>query len=152
MSDDPIEPQNFRSGVTVIDIGDIRVARGMTRRPASSCRHPKMIYDPRERRIWCPDCEKDVDPFDAFCRVVEHFDAANLQLTKRKERIDAAEQHHLVSLAAKEIDKAWRHRSMVPACPCCGEGLLPEDFKRGVNLINREWATIRRQKRTERRS
>lgn len=66
MADEPIEDQNYLSGLTVIDIGDIRVSRGMTRRPVSSCGHRRMAYDPKERRIWCKDCEKDVDPFDAF--------------------------------------------------------------------------------------
>src|SRR5690606_34525923 len=69
----PIEPLDYISGVKVVDIGDIRVARGMSRRPASSCKHHHLHYDTAERRIWCRDCETDVEAFDSFKMLVERF-------------------------------------------------------------------------------
>lgn len=141
--DEPIEDQAFLSGVTVIDIGDIRVSRGMTRRPASSCKHRRMAYDPSERRIWCKDCETDVDPHDAFRLLVEQANAYFDELNKRAARISEAEQFSLRSVAAREMDKAWRHRSMVPACPHCNNGLFPEDFKNGVAMLGKDYAKAR---------
>lgn len=41
----PIEPQDYLYGTKVVQIEDLRVARGMTRRPVSSCRHRKLVYD-----------------------------------------------------------------------------------------------------------
>jgi hypothetical protein len=140
--DPPIEDPGFLSGVTVVDIGDIRVARGLTRRHSSSCPHRNLVYDDRERRIWCKDCEKDVEAFDAFKQIVSQHSAARGRLERREVKLKEAEAFQVRSLAAKEIDKAWRHRSMVPACPHCGHGLFPEDFKHGCPaMLGREYAT-----------
>lgn len=144
MSDEPIEDQAYLSGLTVVDIGDIRVSRGMTRRPYSSCNHRRMAYDPKERRVWCKDCEKDVDPFDAFKNLCENYHAAHEGLNRQRKEITEAAHFQCRSIAAKEIDKAWRHRKMVPACPHCSNGLFPEDFVKGVGMVGRDFALARR--------
>lgn len=139
--DPPIEEPGFIGGVTVVDIGDVRVARGLTRRHQASCPHRHLVYDNNERRIWCSDCEKNVEPFDAFENIVDRFSQATAKLNKRETALLEAEAFQVKSLAAKEIDKAWRHRDMVPACPHCGHGLFPEDFKHGVfSMVGREYA------------
>ncbi|WP_245006764.1 hypothetical protein ACK3BE_20030 [Pseudomonas mandelii] len=53
MSDAPIEPPDYLYGVNVVQIEDLRVAKGMSRRLASSCQHKKLVYDDKERRVWC---------------------------------------------------------------------------------------------------
>lgn len=145
--DDPrIEAQNFLGSVNVVDFGDIRVARGLSRRsPLLACAHRKMVYDERERRIWCDDCESTVEPFDAFRALVEQFDKASKRADKEIKEARAALEHSLIARAAKVVDKAWRSRRMAPCCPHCSRGLLPEDFanglKRSVSLM------LERQKR-----
>jgi hypothetical protein len=79
----PITPLDYLSGVKVVDIGDIRVARGMSRRPASSCEHKQLHYDKQERRIWCANCEQNVDPFDAFELIASHFYNETQKLNRR---------------------------------------------------------------------
>ncbi|HWJ71890.1 MAG TPA: hypothetical protein VNX29_01875 [Kaistia sp.] len=150
MADDPIEALQFTSGVTVVDIGDLRVARGLTRRPVSSCSHRNMTYDPKERRIWCRDCEKDVDSFDGFRILVEQYSGALNTLKAREGRLIEAEQFKARSLAAKVMDEAWRSRTMVPMCPSCSAGLFPEDFKNGIGMVSREFAAARRKKSGDR--
>lgn len=144
MSDEPIEEIGFLHGVTVVDIGDIRVSRGLTRRPHSSCRHRRMSYDPKERRIWCRDCEKDVDAFDAFMKLTEQYHSAYSHLKDEQTKLAEAQQFQCRSIAAKAIDKAWRSRKMVPACPHCSNGLFPEDFRSGVGMVGRDFALARR--------
>lgn len=147
-ADPPIEPLNYLGGVTVVDIGDLRVARGMSRRPASSCRHRQMHYDCRERRIWCADCEQNIEPFDAFEILVGYFSDAERKIAKRQDELTAAEQHQIRSRAARQLDLAWQRRRMVPACPCCGEGLFPEDFRDGIfSSLGREYAEAMRRRR-----
>ena len=151
MSDDkrdpPIVAREYVCGVNVVDFGDVRVARGFTRRHHSSCRHRQLIYDGNERRIWCKDCERDVEPFDAFKILVEQIGGVIDSLSRREEAVAAAEKHQLRTLAAKEIDKAWGKRSRVPACPCCGAGLFPEDFKRGATtMLGKDYAAAARKK------
>lgn len=146
----PIEPLDYLSGVKVVDIGDLRVARGMSRRPHSACKHHRLHYDKAERRVWCPDCETDVEPFDAFELLVENFHQASERLERREQEIRSAEEHSLISIAAKKIDKAWRSRTMVPACPHCKQGLFPEDFKNGIaTSLGREYAEARRRARQD---
>lgn len=139
--DPPIEPQEYLSGLKVVDIGDLRVARGLSRRPHSACKHSNLVFDTHERRIWCKDCEHDVESFDAFAGLVEQYSRAVDNLNRRSEAVVAAEKHALRSLAAKAVDEAWRSRNMVPACPHCGQGLFPEDFKHGVlRRLSRKYA------------
>ena len=81
--DPPIEEPGFIGGVKVVNIGDVRVARGLTRRSSSSCPHKNMVYDQNERRIWCQDCERDVEPFDAFRNTMEQYSKAYDHLMRR---------------------------------------------------------------------
>ncbi|WP_454691187.1 hypothetical protein [Achromobacter aloeverae] len=132
---EPIEPQDYRYGINVVDIGDLRVARGLSRRVPSTCRHLRLAYDTSERRIYCQDCETDVEGFDAFLQMVErhHY----LQAKSEKLHQDAA--HTIISRAGKRMDEAWRSRNMAPCCPHCSKAILPEDVVNGVSMTNKEW-------------
>lgn len=128
--DPPIREVEYLSGPSVIDIGDVRVARGLSRRPFSSCKHRALNYDPQERRIWCKDCEQDIDPFDAFVIVAEQCHGFLESLKRRARQIAEAEAFTARSRAVKALDKIWRSRNMAPCCPHCNRGLLPEDMVR----------------------
>src|SRR5699024_12202317 len=119
MSDAPIVPQDYASGVKVVDIGDIRVARGMTRRPISTCRHMNQVYCVKERRVWCKDCESDVEAFDAYKMLVNCVDAKIKNLHLREKAVNEAESKALRSRAAKVMDDEWRKVKTVPVCPDC---------------------------------
>lgn len=143
---EPIEPQDYLYGVNVVDIGDLRVARGKSRRVPSTCRHLRLAYDSNERRIFCQDCENDVEPFDAFMQLVErhHY----LEAKAEKMRQDAA--HTIISRAGKRMDEAWRSRNMAPCCPRCSMAILPEDVIDGLSMTNKEWEVRRRAARAQR--
>jgi len=148
MTDTPIEPLNYLSGVKIVDIGDIRVARGMTRRSVSSCHHRRLHYDQQERRVWCADCEQTIEAFDAFKLLVEQVGNAARKIEARAAELTEAETFQARTLAARQLDLAWRKRSRVPACPICGQGLFPEDFKDGIKAsLGREYAEAQRNKR-----
>ncbi len=145
-TDPPIDEPGYLHGVTVVDIGDYRVSRGMSRRTFSGCYHHRLTYDQNERRIWCRDCERDVEPFDAFLGLVEHFANAQYSLKREREELEEATKFQVRSLAAKVIDKAWRRKNSVPMCPHCSRGLYPEDFKNGVGMVGREFAEATRKR------
>ncbi len=142
----PIVELDYLSGVTVVDIGDIRVARGMSRRPVSMCPHTPLVYDNHERRIWCKDCESDVEPFDAFLQLVENFARAADQIKRDREDLKAAQDHSILRIAAKKMDEHFRSKRHVPACPNCGEGIFPEDVAK-MGMVGREWAAAKRKKK-----
>lgn len=146
MSGRPIEPQDFCSGMKVVDIGDLRVARGLTRRPLSACRHINMVYDNNERRVWCKDCESEVEPFDAFKAVCENIDGATKRLKRREQEVKEAERFAARSRAVKALDKVWRGHHQTPVCPHCREALLPEDFASGAMTTGRELARAARRR------
>lgn len=148
MTDDtPIDPQDYLYGTRVVDIGDARVKRGKARREFNSCPHLHTTYDPNERRVWCEDCEKTVDPFDAFLSIVENYDKAYKRLLAVRDQALAAKDANIVSRAAKNVDKVWRGKTMAPCCKSCGAGILPEDFADGVSSrIGREMERARRKK------
>ena len=130
MADEPIDEKDFNYGVKVVDIGDIRVSRGQSRRPKAICKHKKITYDLDERRVWCRDCENDVDSFDAFELLVSQQDIAIKQLKRLKDQALAAEAHNLRRIAAKNLEIEWNKRNSLPCCPHCKSGLMAEDFKK----------------------
>ena len=147
----PIEEKDFVAGVNVVDFGDIRVGRGLTRRPVTTCQHKRLSYDSKERRIWCRDCEQDVEAFDAFESLLNQVHDVEARLERREKEIDVAENHCLHLIAAKNIEKMWRSRHMVPTCPVCRHGILPEDFKNGhTGTVDRELAKRWRAKASKR--
>jgi hypothetical protein len=108
-----------------------------------------MVYDQNERRVWCKDCEKDVESFDAFKLIAENFTKQNAILAKRERKITEAENHNIRRLAVKTLDKAWSKKRAVPCCPHCNEGLLPDDFKNGVGLSSKSYALEQRRRKSK---
>lgn len=147
MSKPPIIPLNYIHGVKVVDIGDLRIARGKTRRERTSCKHLNLTYDDNERRVVCDDCETELDPFDAFKALVEHIDGATKRLQHREDQIKKAESFAIRSVAAKHVDKVWRSRTRVPLCPHCKQALMPDDFKHGCATTGAQIERTRRSKK-----
>ncbi|WKN20868.1 hypothetical protein [Azotobacter vinelandii] len=146
MSDAPIIPQDYTYGVRVVQIEDLRVARGLTRRPSSACRHKRLTYDVHERRIWCSDCETEVEAFDAFIGLVEVFDSGIKKLMRDRAALAEAEKFQVRSRAAKVMDEAWRSRTMAPLCPHCMEAILPEDVAGGVASASKQLVYAKRKR------
>lgn len=145
-NDPPIVEQPYLSGVKVVDIGDVRVARGMSRRAVSTCHHKKLVYDLKERRIWCKDCETDIEGFDAFEILVGQWHRAHNALEDRQREIDEAKQANITRIAAKQMEDWWRKKRMIPSCPHCHTGLLPEDAAR-MGGVSKELEIARRKRK-----
>lgn len=126
--DTPIKEMDFVSGVKVVNIGDIRVARGLSYRPYTSCPHVSLVYDDRERRVWCKDCQHNIESFDAFKILTQNAHAAYAEINRMWAEAKAAQEHTIHLIATKNIERAWRGKTMAIACPHCRGGLLPEDF------------------------
>jgi len=146
--DPPIVQQEWLGGVNVIDIGDIRVARGLSRRPYSACGHHQLVYDHNERRVWCKDCESNIEAFDAFEQLVSRFHDKASELKCREKAVEEAEAHSIIRIAAKRLDEIYRRKKMVPACPHCSGGLLPEDVEH-IGTVSRSWELARRKRKAE---
>jgi len=143
----PIDPVDFVHGPKVVDIGDVRVARGKTRVSRQTCAHRHLVYDQAERRVYCTDCEQDVDAFDAFLQLVYQQDSAWRKIRRAWSEVKEAQETTLISRAAKAMDRYWRARKTVPNCPHCNEALLPEDVTGNqLTSSSKELAHKRREK------
>lgn len=149
MAGPPIEPKDFLYGVKVVQIEDLRVAKGMTRRPLSSCKHKQLVYDDTERRIWCQDCEQEVEAFDAFTALVQVFSAGKSELARRKREMAEAESFQIRSRAAKVMDEVWRSTKMAPLCPHCMAAILPEDVAGGVAKTSKSLVAAARKRKAK---
>lgn len=136
----PIVPVQFTHGPNVVEIGDMRVARGMTRRPFSSCKHAKLTYDRTERRIRCDDCETEIEAFDAFISLVERWDFYQRKIDEYR----SVHDHTLLSRAAKAFDVQFRKHSTVPCCPHCNKAIFPEDVDAGLSCMSKSLAMRQR--------
>ena len=148
MADDtPITaPGDFKFGINVVDIGDIRVERGLSYRSPMRCLHHNVVYDEQERRIWCKDCEKGIDAFDFLKKLVEQYNGVRKSMLRREEELREAESFQARMRATKVMDHEWRKRSTVPVCPHCRQGIFPEDVADGIGSMSKEFAQRMREK------
>ena len=123
--DPPIDEQPYIQP-QVIDLGDVRVARGLSRRGHSLCNHRQLRYDSHERRVWCADCETTLESFDAFMVFVEHFQAMTSAARRRLDEANEAREAVIHRIAARKVEAIWRGK-MAVTCPHCHRGILPGD-------------------------
>lgn len=142
---DPAHPDATPRSKPVIDLGDMRVAYGHPRHPKNVCKHKSLIYCTDERRVWCSDCERSLDNFEAFMALVNSHCAMITDANQRLERARKAENIYIHRKAAKAIDLAWGNK-MAVGCPHCGRGLLAEDFVTGCRQSSREIELARRRR------
>lgn len=132
MSDDAIEPPKDGSD-NIIDLAGVRIQWGRTKtKYRERCEHKSMVYDQGERRVWCEDCSRTIDNFDALMVLVRHF---SKMLAEAKSKIYKANEHFGKSArlrATKALDRIWSGRTMAVQCPHCKKGLLPDDFADGA--------------------
>lgn len=136
MSDDkdtPLEPLGPDFSVTVVvDFAQVRIERGMPPIKAKVCEHKSLLYSQSERRVWCRDCERTVDGFDAFKTVVGQWEEMARDLHRKQVAVNDALNQTARLRATKALDKVWSGNVMAVACPHCKGGLLPEDFVSGA--------------------
>jgi hypothetical protein len=144
----PVSKVDFLHGVKVVDIGDMRVSRGMTRRSRATCRHLHLTYCDTERRIFCDDCQQTITGYDAFISMVEFFDRQIQHLKAIDKKIKEAQEHNLRRLVTKALDDEWQKHASIPCCPHCSAGLLPDDFlTKRIRTTSKEMEMARRKRK-----
>lgn len=145
MTDDnaPIEPQDYLYGIKVVELDNIRIARGKTKRPYEKCNHLHMVIDDNERRVFCEDCQMAITAFDGLMALFKNWGKIVDSLNRRSDDVKAAEKYSIIRIATKNIDAEFMKQDTVPCCPHCNEGLIPDDFVK----INRASKSLVMQKR-----
>lgn len=112
----------------VIDIDALRVARKSSYvRAAGECRHMHVTLDDNGDIVKCDDCGMQLSPYWALGHFVEYYQRAIAKLTRGENELRNAQEQGISLLAARRLERAWRSRTLVPACPHCGEGIGPKD-------------------------
>ena len=132
----------------IIDIGDWKIHRRGQHRieTEGDCDHRHVELDERGDVVRCVKCGTQLSAFWALSMIAEEYNRALSKLERRRQALIEAKEKGLHLLAARKVEKAWRRRDMVPACPHCGEGILPEDGL-GNSLINLAIVLRRREAR-----
>ncbi len=148
-NDTPIEEREYSHGINVVNIEDIRIARGVAKYDKPNCRHKNLVYSQDERRVFCTDCKSTVDNFDAFMNLVNVFSAAKNRCDKKEAELNDALKYNIRRVATKKIDEAWLSHTTVPCCPHCHTGLLPEDVMNITRYKSKEMEIARRKKQLD---
>lgn len=132
--DPPLEvlPDGGSYRGTVVDLDGVRIKLGRTPYRAKTCEHKALIYCPSERRVWCEDCERTIDNFDAFLIYTRHLERMVREARSNLYRSEEALKSAARLRATKTLDRYWAGRKMAPCCPHCHRGLIAEDFANGA--------------------
>ncbi|MHC2016276.1 hypothetical protein [Methylobacterium sp. CM6247] len=145
MSDEPIIPpaETDRFVCDVIDLASVRVEWGRNQNPKAKCAHKSLVYNEGESRVWCQDCERTVENFDAFMVIARSFQAMIAEVRRKNAKADEAMTATVNRRAAKEMERTWNAKMGV-VCPHCRDVLLPEDIEKGTSSFSREMELARR--------
>lgn len=136
MTDDPIDEGESQGQYdhVVVDLDEVRIAWGRPRTPwHKRCKHLKLTYSTEERRVWCQDCQRTIEPFDALLMMIRHFEDMTREVRHMKRQASEALAAVVRRRAAKELERNWNGK-MAPCCPHCRRGLLPEDYANGTGM------------------
>lgn len=126
----------------IIQIGEMRLERQFK---SNQCKHLNLSYSEQDQTIECVDCKMQIQPFHALMLLLRHYNNAIQDLSRRRSELSELEKRNEkgLLLATKTVDHVWRSKSMIPTCPHCGRGIMPED-KLGYRSINRQIEIERR--------
>lgn len=156
MADDPIVPYDCvgdqqkqeKIEADVVDLAGVRIQWGVPKNRHDRCEHKRVMYDQQDRRVWCQDCERTIDSFDAPMMMVRHFRSMNSEATHKLRQAREVLGKTARLRATKELDKIWTGNVMAVQCPHCKAGLLPEDFANGASAAwSRELELAERKRR-----
>jgi hypothetical protein len=113
----------------VIQIGDFALTRNRERHFQRNgvCRHMHVSCDDVGDIVTCDDCGKQVSAYWALGFFSQVWEREMAKITARENRLAENESKSIHLLAAQKVEKVWRTRGMVPACPHCERGILASD-------------------------
>lgn len=125
----------------VIRIDVLRVEYGI--RKMCKCFTPRYTIDYQNKLVYCSTCNAIIDPFEALCKVADHWETVNQQaesLLKQRKEIESYKPWLLVF---RDLESKYRSKEMLPRCPECGKAFYFEHVKQWTNRRMKE---LRRQK------
>jgi len=129
----------------VIQIGEWQVQRKnkYEYHTREECNHNHIELDSCGDIVRCMKCGVQISAFWALEMLSDQYNLALNKLQRDRNALTKAKESETHLLAARKVESVWRSRTMVPACPHCGNGIFPDDGL-GNTRINREIELRRR--------
>lgn len=130
----------------VIQFGEFALTRNRDRhfQRNGECRHRHVTCDDVGEIVTCDDCGKQVSAYWALGYFSQLWESEMRKVEDAKKALaeDRSKSIHL--LAAQKVERVWRSRGMVPACPHCERGILASDGL-GSTQVNKAMELRRRE-------
>lgn len=133
--------------LNVIELADWKIRKEPRRyfSDPSKCDHKKLTMDPHGLTVQCDDCKLQLSAYWVLERMLDQFRDARRKLAAERASHNAKVAGDLRLTAAKEVEKAWRSKRMVPSCPHCHRGIFPADGF-GDSMVSKEMELARRER------
>ncbi|EGO63554.1 hypothetical protein [Acetonema longum] len=89
-------------------------------------------FDPKNREVFCRHCGNKIDAFDAMLLCAEQDERRNSELKQLFEQAKELSEYKPWLIRAREFERELR-AGMIPICPHCSRGILPEELTRWGN-------------------
>lgn len=139
----------------IIDIDVVRATiRQNTRYEKSHCKHSRITVDSDAGTIDCDDCKKSLSAFQVVVSWAKQWGEIEKAVNRQKLRAQAMSKtmrtYRIRLRALRELEKFWWKGNMLPCCPHCKRGLMPDDFTEVPPLmVSREYELKRRSRCAE---
>jgi hypothetical protein len=111
----------------------------------AKCEHHKLTLDPHGLTIRCDDCKLQLSAYWVLERMLATYRRLWDELRSAQERHQRRVMADIGLRAARDVEKAWRSRKMVPTCPHCHRGVFAADGF-GSSMVSKEIELARRRK------
>lgn len=142
MNDKQMLDEEITISANVISMSDFSLQR-KPKKPFDSCKHIHMTMDDENHTVECIDCSQPISNYVALKMFIGKWDRLQSRIDRQKTMVSESLEKTLVLRSAQIVEKAWRSKSMVPACPHCHEPIFPTDGFCG-HMINKRVALSRR--------
>lgn len=115
----------------IVNLEVLRINRNIDKR--CKCQDSNYVVDTENREVNCSKCGARIDPFDAMYELSLHWERVEKEterLLEQRKQIVNYKPHMIVF---REIERKYRGKEMIPACPHCNRGFYFEDLNFWVN-------------------
>ena len=108
------------------------------------CDHPRTTIDEQNGTVECRDCGVTLSAFWVLGQIAREENRCFTRI--RNLRAEAEELKGWVPFlrSMRKLEKRWRGRAMLPACPHCHRGLWPDELERSSVSLSLEVAQRRK--------
>lgn len=99
-----------------------------------ACQHSRTVIDERAGTVTCRECDATLSAFWVLGRIAREENRVFARIVTLRAEAAALETWVPFLRAMRSLEKRWRGRAMLPACPHCRHGLWPDELGSSVSL------------------